>query len=110
MCSEYSVLGVHVSRKGFFSHVTVGPAGWSGEETAVAAAFTPNVRVQVFSSPFNTNRTRRVNRFFLCCRGDGADERNTQHCTTAALVSVSSAYNDLIKYNISLTQHKNNTI
>lgn len=73
-------------------------------------AFTPNVHVQVFSSPYNTNQTRRVNRFFLCCRGDGADECNTQHwCTTAALVSVGSSYNNyLIKYNIvSLTQPKN---
>lgn len=32
-------MGVRVSGKGFFSRVTVGPAGWSGEETA--AAFTP---------------------------------------------------------------------
>lgn len=45
---------VCVSGKGFFSHVTVGLAGWSGEEMTAAAAFTPNVRVQVFSSPYNT--------------------------------------------------------
>lgn len=102
-------MGVRVSGKGFFSHVTIGSAGWSNEETAAAVAFTLNVRVQVFSSPYNTNQTRRVNRFFLCCRGDGADECNTQHCTTAALVSVGSSYNNyLIKYNIvSLTQPKN---
>jgi len=101
-------MGVRVSGKGFFSHVTIGSAGWSGKETA-AADFTPNVRVQVFSSPYNTSQTRRVNRFFLCCRGDGVNECNTQHCTTAALVSVGSSYNnDLIKYNIvSLTQPKN---
>lgn len=43
---------VRVSGKGFFSHVTVGLTGWPGEEMTVEAAdFTPNVRVQVFSSP-----------------------------------------------------------
>jgi len=74
-----------VSGKGFFSHVTVGLTGWSGEEMTVeAVAFTPNVRVQVFSSPYYT--VSEGESFFLCCRGDGADERNTQHYTTVALV------------------------
>lgn len=60
------------------------------------AAFHPKMCVQVFAVPL-MNRTRRVNRFLLCCRGDGADGRNTR-CTAAPAVVTAGCSSSWLQY------------